>query len=33
VHFEQITEPELVLHIDRVEKVLYARGNAFNLGD
>jgi predicted nucleotidyltransferase len=23
VHFEQITEPELVLHIERVGKVLY----------
>lgn len=28
VHFEQITEPELVLHIERVGKVLYARGTA-----
>ncbi|MGB3226258.1 MAG: nucleotidyltransferase domain-containing protein [Desulforhopalus sp.] len=25
VHFEQITEPELVLHIERVGKLLYER--------
>jgi predicted nucleotidyltransferase len=27
VHFEQITEPELVQHIERVGEMLYARGN------
>jgi len=27
VHFEQITEPELVQHIERVGKVIYVRKN------